>query len=294
MEMMCFEDFKKWAAEDIKNHLPKEYKDAAVSMRSVKKLGSRHTGLSVRNEGQTVAAEINLDELYGLYLQGMRLEDIMDGMAKMAVMRPPGSDEELIMQDYEKMRGRLFIRLSHRDTNRALLKNLPHRVTEDMALTYHVLSATNGRDMWSAMIDRGLLKLWNVTEEQLHEDALRSSGIILPPRLDPAGDSGMAVLTNCFGIGGAAVMLYPGVLDMAAEKLGGDVFIIPSSVHEVFLVPADQVSDPQRLADAIKEVNREQLKPCDLLSNNLYHYDTEHRRFERAAAAASNSSETRS
>ena len=63
METMCFDDFKKWAAGNIKNHLPEEYKDAAVSMRSVKKVGSKHTGLSVRNEGQIIAAEINLDEL---------------------------------------------------------------------------------------------------------------------------------------------------------------------------------------------------------------------------------------
>ena len=282
METMCFDDFKKWAAGNIKNHLPEEYKDAAVSMRSVKKLGSKHTGLSVRNEGQIIAAEINLDELYDLYLKGVKLDEIMDGMAKMALMRPPGDDGYMLMEDYEEVRKRLFIRLSHLKTNRSLLKTLPHRVTDDMALTYHVLSATNGRDMWSAMIDRALMESWNITEEQLHGDALNNSGIILPPRLEPVGDSDMAMLTNCFGIGGAAVLFYPGVLDMAAEKLGGDMYIIPSSVHEVFLLPAEQVSDVQRLARAVKEVNREKVSPRDLLSDNLYHYDTKRCRLEKA------------
>lgn len=286
MERMDFEGFKKWASEGIKAHLPEEYKDANVYMRSAVKLGSKHTGLSVRKEGQAIAAEINLNELYDLYLNGAELDEIMAGMAKMAVMRPPGSDDDLFMEDYEKVRRRLFMRLSYRATNRELLKMLPHRDIEDMALTYHVLSATNGRDLWSAMVSRGLMESWGITEERLHEDAVQNSGIILPPRLDPAGDSGMAILTNCFGVGGAAVLLYPGVLEMAAEKLGGDIYIIPSSVHEVFLVPADQVSDTGRLTDAIRQVNNKEVEIRDLLSYNLYHYDTQRRKLEKAEAAS--------
>ena len=294
MERMDFEGFKRWASEGIKSHLPEEYKDADVRMRSAVKLGSKHTGLSVRMKGQNIAAEINLNELYELYLGGAALDEIMSCMAKMAVMRPPGGDEDLFMDDYEKVRKRLFIRLNHRATNRELLKKLPHLDIEDMALTYHVLSAANGRDLWSAMVSRDLMESWKITEEQLHDDAVQNSGIIMPSRLNPAGDSGMAILTNCFGVGGAAVLLYPGVLDMAAEKLGGDIYIIPSSVHEVFLVPADQVSDTDRLTEAIRQVNNKEVEIRDLLSYNLYHYDTQRRKLEKAEAASSGRVKVRS
>ena len=42
----------------------------------------------------------------------------------------------------------------------------------------------------------------------------------------------MYVLTNQKNIRGAAMMLYDDMLEKAAEKLGGDVYVIPSSIHE--------------------------------------------------------------
>ena len=45
------------------------------------------------------------------------------------------------------------------------------------------------------------------------------------------------VLTNKQAVHGAAVMLYEGELRKVSDRLGGDLAILPSSLHEVLLRP---------------------------------------------------------
>ena len=68
-------------------------------------------------------------------------------------------------------------------------------------------------------------------------------------------------------------MLYPDVLAELAGKLGSSFFIIPSSVHELILVPFRKDISVSALKNMIYEVNHTQLGPEDVLSDSLYAYD---------------------
>ena len=52
----------------------------------------------------------------------------------------------------------------------------------------------------------------------------------------------MYVLTNKYKLWGAAAFLYPGVLKATAKRFGKDLIILPSSVHEVILIPQDNLA----------------------------------------------------
>lgn len=67
------------------------------------------------------------------------------------------------------------------------------------------------------------------------------------------------------------MMLYDDMLEKAAEKLGGDVYVIPSSIHETLLIPAG-ITEAIEVQDLLREINQT-LRPGDLLSNTLYMYD---------------------
>lgn len=67
------------------------------------------------------------------------------------------------------------------------------------------------------------------------------------------------------------MMLYDDMLEKAAEKLGGDVYVIPSSIHETLLIPAG-ITEAIEVQDLLREINQT-LCPGDLLSNILYMYD---------------------
>lgn len=49
--------------------------------------------------------------------------------------------------------------------------------------------------------------------------------------------TGMYVLTNRMRSYGAACIAYPYIPGMIGETLGSDYYILPSSVHEVMIVP---------------------------------------------------------
>ena len=83
------------------------------------------------------------------------------------------------------------------------------------------------------------------------------------------------VATNNIAFNGAAVMLYKDALKAIASKLKSDLYIIPSSIHEIIVVKT--IEGCEFSTDAIKEmiynINRNELPPEDFLSDNLYFYN---------------------
>ena len=67
-------------------------------------------------------------------------------------------------------------------------------------------------------------------------------------------------------------MLYTDSIQELAEKMGSDLYILPSSINEVLAVSADSY-DPYELADMVVEVNMNQVELAERLSNQVYHYD---------------------
>ena len=81
----------------------------------------------------------------------------------------------------------------------------------------------------------------------------------------------MLVLTNKQKHQGAATVFYPDVL----ENLGISIeeyYIIPSSVHELILLPKS-VMNPEGLNAMIQEINQYEVPSYDVLSNKAHEYD---------------------
>lgn len=83
----------------------------------------------------------------------------------------------------------------------------------------------------------------------------------------------MYVLSNRNGIEGAACMLYASLLRDFAEETGSSFYVIPSSVHEVLLLPAENLNGSGEIKGMIKEINDNHVQPDEILSYSLYYYD---------------------
>ena len=83
----------------------------------------------------------------------------------------------------------------------------------------------------------------------------------------------LRVLTNDRRIQGAACVLYPGMLEKISEASQKNLFILPSSVHEVILLEETGEEEPAELRRMISEVNHTQVAVEEVLSDNLYYYD---------------------
>ncbi|MGN0366563.1 MAG: DUF5688 family protein [Suilimivivens sp.] len=82
----------------------------------------------------------------------------------------------------------------------------------------------------------------------------------------------MYVLTNKKKLYGAACMLYPGVLKKFADKEDQDLYILPSSIHEVILIPASEASNQESLLDIVTDINRTQVPEDEVLADAVYYY----------------------
>ena len=146
----------------------------------------------------------------------------------------------------------------------------PHQLREDLAITYHVAVGKDQEGLSSMFIKNDLLNQYGITAEQLHEDAMKSSPHVMAPEISSMGalldemyqknilmltpdehemlqeilqeSSEMPtffIVTNTDRIDGAGVIFYPEFMDNMGELLGNDLFILPSSIHEMLILPDD-------------------------------------------------------
>ena len=295
--------FLAWAVENVKNYLPESYRKAEIDIIPVAKTGATYTAMTVRLKDQTTVPAINLEEMLEAYEHDVPLDAIGARMAQIVQSESPVYDTS-IFSSYDSIKKNLFIRVCGMDDNRIMLGRVPYKKVENLAITYHIMVDVGQEGMSSATVTKDMLESFNITPEQLHEDALKNSQDILPARVESMVNiiSGltdvdmdsmgmltpppMIVVTNQIGINGAAALFYPGVMDQVGERLHGSFYVLPSSIHEVIAVPTSLGSNYRDLERMVHDINMNAVLPEDRLSDNVYRYDTKSKVFEMASAQA--------
>lgn len=311
---MNFNDFVEEVTGNIKLFLPEDYMDAEITVTGNEKLNETYWGMVVRKEDQSLAPVINLNRLYESYQgrPGMNMEDVCRQVADVIIDTPEMVDLNTIL-NYDVAKNHLFIRVSSAEANQEMLDNVPHQLMEDLAITYHVAVNMDREGLSSTIISNEMMEQYGITQEQLHEDALKSAASILPPDIatigakmndligdlsiiltseeremmqnilrDDAQSPTFIVVTNKEQINGAGAIFYPEVMENMGYLVGGDFFILPSSIHETLVLPDNGEMDAQSLKEMVEEVNATQVLPHDRLTNEVYHYDTKNHVFEKA------------
>ena len=296
---MDFETFMNEAIKEMRDRFP----DFDISKQEVSKLqGESYTGMAVRPENSEIGATLNLQDFYKALDSGMFLEDVLDSIERSvvsAVRHMPHYDAR-VLEDYDRMRDALTVDLVPVAGNEEKLAQIPHKNVEDMALVYRFEEESNVYGSASILVTNEMLAVYDITADQLHEDAMKAAVQNRPAKLhnmndvmrDMMGDmsdlfpmnepSPLWVATVEGGQNGAGVIQYPGFLDQAAEALGGDFYVLPSSVHEVLLVADDGSMEIGYLEEMVRSVNETEVSPAERLSDNVYHYDSEAHIFENA------------
>lgn len=254
-------------------------------------------GLSVRKEGKRVAPMIYLDSYYREYLDGRSLRGICDQILECC----EDSDfEEHFDVDFfrepERVRPTVAYRLINYEKNRELLQEIPHLPFLDLAVIFYSLLTDTPVGHATVLIRNSHLELWGKNTSWLYEAAKENTEKLLPKRLVSMEDMiyelsegkqeaeyagvPMYVLTNSRKSFGAACLLYDGVLGECFRRLEESYYLIPSSVHEVILIPASAVGDSRELCALVQEMNRTQVRSTEVLSDTVYLYSEETRRLE--------------
>lgn len=311
---MDFEKFVEEVKYRITDFLPGKYANANISVREQEKINSNYTGLMVELEGRNANPTINLEHFYEKYQNGQLMEDVLYDIAKIIQMEGPRVDVSRL-EDYDEVKDSLFIRVCNSKENREFLKKVPHVEVEDIAVTYHIKISGDERGIVSTPVTNGMLKTYGIRHEQLLDDAMESSPKVNPPEIVsmdemladiyreqfemmgysenqidemleemPHPELPMIVVTNTDRVNGAAVLFYNDVMDEIGEKLNGNYFILPSSLHETIVVPDNGEMEYKELLAMVTEINATQVDTRDKLTDQVYHYDVTDRVFEKASS----------
>lgn len=303
---MDYETFEQEFAEDIKEKLyERGYDDIRIIFNNVEKTNQNYEAMSVVPEGSNVGVNFNIENAFANYEH----TDDYAGVLASATMviadgldRAPAIDVSALM-DYENMKEKLSVEVISADANADLLANVPHDRMEDLAVVYSFVMESSEDGRASILVTNNLMDRMGVFHEQLRADALENS-----PEIRPVVIMGMNEVMKemigpevyeMFGIpddaeetmyvatvpdknSGAGVIAYQDFMDQAAERVGGDFFVLPSSINEILLVPDNGDMTADALRDMVKDVNAKEVSPEERLSDNVYHYDSKDHVFELA------------
>lgn len=208
--------------------------------------------------------------------------------------KEPEKEPEVIFvpEDYREVRSGIFAKLINTERNQELLREIPHQSVLDLSLVYYMFR-NHDPDDENILITKEMVRAWKTEPSELFQDALSNTrnllgccirplremigemlqniGTDIPPEPEE-GRLPMYVLTNLWKRNGAVCMLFDDILEEFSGKQGNDIYVIPSSVHEVILVPAKDGLTRQELNRIICEVNRTELMPEEILADHTYVY----------------------
>ena len=247
------------------------------------------TGLIFKEPGTVCAPTFYVEDFYDMYKEGRSLKDLSAIVVQDAyryIHNPPDFPD--IDPGVLTGQGLLGVRLLNKSGNRDYLKNVTYL---DVGCGFALIAEIRSGD-FRAVITNGLMDSLDMTKESLFERALEDSSMndratlfdladMLPafPQgnmnlLDSADGTvlppvALYVLSNESSFWGAAVLFYPGMLARLSELMGGSFYVLPSSVHEVLLLPVTE-GDPQKLVDIIRSANRTVTDSDVFLADELF------------------------
>lgn len=309
--MLNYGLFCKVMAERIKDFLPENLKDCDVSVEKVQKCNTDTDGLRVIEKGKVFGKCFNLDGLYSMYKHSQSdMTDFLKETADLIAENMSGKKqtenniEESYLQmknaDKEAFLGKVFFTLENKAQNMSKNQNMPARDYLDCQIVYKYLMTMNDNEMASMAVDNGMMQAYGVTEQELYDAAYKNSRSFFPANVttmadmmsdmmikdgvpedivkmmygDSSFENSLWIISNDRGVNGSVNIIYDDILSELSQKIGGDLCIFLSSVHECIAVRDDGTTDYEDFAGMVNDINMCAVDIRDRLSNQVYKYDS--------------------
>lgn len=293
--LMEKEEFINYMTERLKRYFGR---GAVVENRKViKNNGVIYEGVVITERDANMSPTIYLDELYDAYTSGCDAEEIFyQILSSYEKYRVPVRVDVSFYMKYEKVRRAISFKLVNYERNKEMLKEVPHRRYMDLAVVYMCVLRNMELGNASIIVRNEHLEMWQVNEEMLFEQAIENAPLLLKPSFRSMNeycrkmgilqqemkdmtwlDNGfdMFILSNECNTYGASVIMYPGLLKRIARELESDLILLPSSVHEIIVLPECMAGETELLVKMVKEVNDAVVKEEEILSYSIYIFERE-------------------
>lgn len=282
------EDLMKKLEKAVKSAVGTEYEVDFCETR--KNNGVVLKSVSICKTGKSVMQKIHINEILEMITLGRAEINEAAGMIAKICREHEREVENLeqITCRFSKVEilDRVTGQMVNKAANARMLMEVPHKIVLDLALIYRVMLQESECGTASFLAGHTLCAHYGISIEEL--DNAASANMIrerfttrtmesvlagmaaLPDGMD-ASACPMLVITNNRRLYGAAVMAHPEYFESLSAKTGTDLYILPSSIHEVIVVPAEGM-EPDELRKMVMEVNASELDREEFLSDNVYKY----------------------
>lgn len=306
--MMDYEMFLGTVREKFMDYMPERFRRGKMEIRAVTKVNTTLDALTIfMPENGRISPNYYVNEMYEQYKEIGNLDTALHLIAaeyteileKTMTVKP-----EL---DIDELKDNVIFVLVNTEQNRELLANVPSKPFQDLSVIFRWVMSQNANGMLGSIVTTSMMEAAGLTVESLMEHAVENTKRICPPKVISMQKAMMEVnpedfepelvelleqmeedpkettwiITNEAGINGASAMLYEENLHKLAEKMGTDMYLLPSSIHEWLAVSVDK-EKPEVLADMVQKINMENVRLEERLSNNVYHYDKDLRKVTMA------------
>ena len=253
-----------------------------------------------QKEGVYEFCALYVRDLYDEFQNGWSMENIIEEILKRldTISRSECFEKSKNLENYEKVKEDLFIRLLNVVKHRDELQNAIFRTVGDIALVLYARMGELDGCSTSIKIKQHMLQKWEKDEQTVFNDALLNTYFISPPRIycwekliynmSYEGENFMNLLFdlplkkdtfgNCLSTStrtnGAVAVFLPGVAQRLGYLLGGGFYMVFTSVHEV-MIHSEENTDPRKLKEVLAETIEETTPEEDFLTYYVYHYDPE-------------------
>lgn len=298
---MEFTNFTTLVREEVEKRAGESYKVRIHDVR--KNNGVILRGLTVMQDDSNISPTIYLNNYYEAYESGEAtlvnvVNDVMDTYYRNKVNQ---SVDMRYFMNYACVKEHIIYKLVNTEKNKELLEDIPHVEFLDLSVVFQCLVAKESFGTASILIHNAHIKLWDIPVMELFRAAKDNTQRILGYEIKGINDViyeimqedeqegfcfddyiaefadsvPMYVLSNKSRVEGAACMIYPDLIKDFAEALGSSLYIIPSSIHELLLIPVTNANEIQDIKNMIREINDTQVKMEEILSYSLYLFDKE-------------------
>lgn len=215
-------------------------------------------------------------------------------------------EEKVKERDYNKLKDKIFIKIISIERNEELLKTLIYKETSGVAMIPYVVFATlEGGDMYNANISYDLFNsfenkptiddlfavallntkkqgfIFNLLLDNVHNDKfIDFSPINFLSLINKTGLNieGFIIVTNKNNSFGSSFVLFTEYLNVIANILDSNLYILPSSIDEVLIMPENnsQVNTDELIA-IVRDINKmpDVVTDINVLGDFIWLYDKE-------------------
>lgn len=312
--MLNYEAFKEKVKNEIVNYMPPKYSKELFEIVDLTKQNDKKHAALVMVKEQEIIPNLFLEEYYEKYLEDGDVERLLQNIARNYVdcMEQTGEVLTFEVKDYMQVKERLYLAVLNKEKNSEYLQGGCQREVPgtDLTAVVRVLCGDDKETGVTAFtVNDSHLSLWGVTPEEVYAQAYQNTPELFPPLLTSMKDTlrelsfneataplmeiflqsiseteeakpyalaakEQYILTNQQKMHGATTLLYADTLQKIAEETGSSYFILPSSIHELILMKDDGEICAEELQAMVMEINRTDVLPEEVLSDEVFCYDS--------------------